>query len=218
MQSERRKISKQIQGSMETDDVWLSSGVHGSRSEKAENMANDSIRIRPMQPEKIRAVSDLVFRSFKSNVAPYYSGEGVETFFDYADPGALAERFQKDHFVLVALEGPALVGMIEIRNNRHISLLFVEPLQQQKGIGKGLLARAIFLARQNDPELKELTVNSSPNSVEAYKRFGFTPSASFQEKTGFSFCPCCWPGRISGRKKGPEPNGFRVTLFLKRAL
>ncbi len=151
--------------------------------------ANHSIQIRPMEPDEIQAVSDLVFRSFKNNVAPYYSEEGVETFFDYANPKALSERFLKDHFILVAVEKQALVGMIEIRNNRHISLLFVEPMQQQKGIGKGLLERAIALSRQSDPESKGLTVNSSPNSVEAYKRFGFAPTDSFREKNGIQFMP-----------------------------
>jgi GNAT superfamily N-acetyltransferase len=152
-------------------------------------MADDSIQIRPMKQEEIQAVSDLVFRSFKNNVAAYYSEEGVETFFDYANPKALNERFLKDHFILVAVEKQALVGMIEIRNNCHISLLFVEPLQQEKGIGKGLLGKAIAMARQSDPEFKGLTVNSSPNAVEAYKRFGFAPTDSFQEKNGIQFLP-----------------------------
>jgi len=152
-------------------------------------MADDSIQIRPMKQEEFQAVSDLVFRSFKNNVAAYYSEEGVETFFDYANPKALSERFLKDHFILVAVEKQALVGMIEIRNNRHISLLFVELLQQEKGIGKELLGKAIAMARQSDPEFKGLTVNSSPNAVEAYKRFGFAPTDSFQEKNGIQFMP-----------------------------
>jgi len=142
-----------------------------------------------MEQNEIRAVSDLVFRSFKTNVAPYYSEEGVETFFDYANPKALGERFQNNHFVLVAFAKQVLVGMIEVRNHSHISLFFVEPLQQEKGIGKELLNRAMARARQSDPEFKGLTVNSSPNAVEAYKRFGFAPTQSFQEKNGIQFLP-----------------------------
>jgi GNAT superfamily N-acetyltransferase len=164
-------------------------------------MADDSIQIRPMKQEEIQAVSDLVFRSFKNNVVSYYSEEGVETFFDYANPKALGERFLKDHFVLVAVKKQALVGMIEIRNNRHISLLFVEPMQQEKGIGKGLLEQASARARQSDPESKGLTVNSSPNSVEAYKRFGFALTDSFQEKNGIQFLPMMleWPDQENGQ-------------------
>jgi predicted GNAT family N-acyltransferase len=142
-----------------------------------------------MKQDEIRAVSDLVFRSFKNNVAPYYSEEGVETFLDYANPNAMTARFQKDHFTLIAMQAQALVGMIEIRNHSHISLFFVESLEQQKGIGKALLKKAINTIQKSNPDQKVLTVNSSPNSVEAYKRFGFAPTNSFQEKNGIQFMP-----------------------------
>jgi GNAT superfamily N-acetyltransferase len=152
-------------------------------------MPDNPIQIRPMEPDEIQTVSELVFRSFRNNVAAYYSEEGAETFFNYTNPKELAERRQKDHFFLVAVRDRQIIGMIEIRNNNHISLLFVEPLRQYQGVGKKLLEKAVAIIRQADPQALSLTVNSSPNSVEAYKRFGFAPTDSFQEKNGIQFLP-----------------------------
>jgi ribosomal protein S18 acetylase RimI-like enzyme len=42
-----------------------------------------------------------------------------------------------------------------------------------KGIGKELLNTAISMIKEDDPEVLRITVHSSPNAIEAYKKMGF---------------------------------------------
>lgn len=80
-----------------------------------------------------------------------------------------------------------LLGVIEIRNNAHLSLLFVSPDHQRQGIGKQLLAAAIKWTVHEDPNLKKLTVHASPNSVRAYEKLGFSTISAEKEVNGIRF-------------------------------
>jgi ribosomal protein S18 acetylase RimI-like enzyme len=152
-------------------------------------MIEATIRIRPMQPDEVLAVVGLVVRSFRQSVAPLYSPQGVAEFLAYASAESMLRRLREDHFVLVALQAGQLVGMVEVRHQEHISMLFVEPQRQRQGIGGALLAQAVQVMRAARPDLAEVSVNSSPNSVEAYTHFGFLATAPQQEKNGIQFVP-----------------------------
>jgi predicted GNAT family N-acyltransferase len=60
---------------------------------------------------------------------------------------------------------------------------------QGQGIGRELLNRAISVCRSKKPELNKLTVNSSPNSVAAYRKFNFQETASEQVIKGIRSIP-----------------------------
>ncbi len=121
--------------------------------------------------------------------APGYSASGVKEFFKYASAECLKDRVQKNHLVLVALDGEAPVGVIEIRNPGHVSLLFVKTGYQKLGIGKRLLALSVEMCRQADPRLDHLDVNSSPFAVKIYEKLGFTATGAQQEVKGIIFTP-----------------------------
>jgi GNAT superfamily N-acetyltransferase len=110
---------------------------------------------------------------FDRYVAPLYSPEGREEFHHYAGVEALLERHNQGHITLVAECGLELVGMLQLRKWHHVNMLFVAAGHQRQGIGRTLLARAVDLVRQHDPAATYLTVNASPNAVEAYRRFRF---------------------------------------------
>jgi ribosomal protein S18 acetylase RimI-like enzyme len=152
-------------------------------------MDEATISIRPMRPDEVLAVVGLVARSFWLSVAPLYSPQGTAEFLAYANAESMLRRLEEDHFVLVALQTGQVVGMVEVRHHEHISLLFVEPSHQRQGIGRALLSQALQAMRESRPDLVEITVNSSPNSVEAYTHFGFIPTAPLQEKNGIRFVP-----------------------------
>lgn len=143
-----------------------------------------------MDPEEESAVANLVTSTFQHDVAPHYSREGIHAFLAYADPSAIKDRQERNHVVLVAFQDDeSIVGIIELRDFSHVSMLFVEPTHQRKGVGRQLLNEAVQLMRMYHPELHEVTVNSSPNSVEAYKRFGFRATDELQIKNGIKFVP-----------------------------
>lgn len=143
------------------------------------------IRVRTMFAGEEDAVCELVNRSFMQAVAPGYSGDGIAEFRKHAQPEAMAARCENGNIVLVAEKDFETVGMIEMREEKHICFFFVNPDEQRQGIGRALLDEALVLCGES----REITVNSSPNSVAVYDRFGFLASGPEQEKNGIRFMP-----------------------------
>ena len=135
------------------------------------------------------AVCDLVHRIFDVFVAPLYTKKGLISFKKYADPEEMAQRVHLDHFVLLALIESEMVGMIEMSQFDHVSLLFIELEHQGKGIGRDLLGLAVRFCLDNNPQLREITVNSSPNAIDVYERMGFKPIGEEQSISGVRSVP-----------------------------
>jgi GNAT superfamily N-acetyltransferase len=148
-----------------------------------------SVNYRVMKPGEEGQVIDLVSGVFYQFVAPLFSDEGVTEFMKHADPLALAERIKGDQFVNVAESDGEIIGIIEIREHRHISLFFIKQQHQRKGIGRELLSRAVQKCISTNPELTELTVNSSPNAVSAYRALGFVQRDEEKTVNGIRFMP-----------------------------
>jgi GNAT superfamily N-acetyltransferase len=152
--------------------------------------ANQNVIYRTMKAGEERQVCNLVVRVFTEHVAPFYSPEGVREFLSYAaDPNQLRERAQAHRFVLVAELQGRIVGIVEVRNCDHISLFFVDAKEQRKGIGKELWRRALDACLAGQPEVARITVHSSPNAVEAYRKLGFRTEGPEQTVNGIRFVP-----------------------------
>ncbi len=94
-----------------------------------------------------------------------------------------------NHFDLVSRKGETIVGVIEVRNNDHIYLLFVDAAYHRQGIGKTLLKAALARCVKQDPKVDEITVNSSPFAVPIYQRLGFVAMGGEQVQDGIRFIP-----------------------------
>ncbi len=142
-----------------------------------------------MRPGEESEVCDLVKRVFDEFVAPDYSQEGIDEFFRYSQPDALAQRSQNNHFVLLAVAEVRSVGMLEMRDYKHVSMLFVEAAFQRRGISRALLWQALDEGRKHKPNLSQVTVHAAPNSVRIYERLGFRAVNSEQLVNGMRFVP-----------------------------
>ncbi len=149
-----------------------------------------TITYRPMTPEEATVVCDLVTRVFNQFVAPTYAAEGAREFLRYVDPAKLVQRSQGNHSTIVAESQGQIVGMVEVRNGDHISLLFVDAREQKRGIARGLMQRVIALEN-----CQRITVHSSPNAAPIYARLGFTPDGPEQTTHGIRFVPMTWTRR-----------------------
>jgi GNAT superfamily N-acetyltransferase len=150
-------------------------------------MQKKKIKYRLMKPGEEDEVCDLIAEAFNEFIAPGYTEEGVLRFYMYANPETMAERQGDDHFCMVAELDGRVIGMIEIRNHNHISLLFVK--ERGKGIARGLFEHAIAECLVNEPALKELTVHSSPYAVPIYERLGFTATDAERIENGIVYVP-----------------------------
>ncbi len=148
-----------------------------------------AIDYRPMRAEEAPVVSAMVIAAFDEFIAPDYGPQGVAEFHDFAASDAIVARMAKDHFVRVAVVGDAPVGMIEIRQNNHVALLFVDKAYQHHGVATSLLERALADARTANPDLARVTVNSSRFGVRAYEKLGFRQTGAERTVNGIVFIP-----------------------------
>lgn len=131
------------------------------------------LNIRPLKAGEEVEVCNLVARSFNEFIAPEFSDEGIDEFFKYANPRALHKRWRAGYHVIVAEEDGKIVGVVEVKKRRHISMLYVEKAHHRKGIASELLKRALDYIVTIAPKTKEVTVNSSKYASAFYEREGF---------------------------------------------
>ena len=142
-----------------------------------------------MQPGEEGIVCRLAVEVFSEFVAPLYSQEGASEFLRYIDPDLMSKRAKSNHFVLMAESNNELVGIIEVRDFNHISLLFVLREAQRKGVANQLLDEALETCLQQNPNMPHVTVHSSPNSVEAYEHLGFRSEGEEEVDRGIRYIP-----------------------------
>ena len=130
--------------------------------------------------ETLELVRD-VFMEFE---APDYSEEGIEEFLRFLEPDEIAEKLDDDNLRIWICEyGEEIVGMISGMES-HINLLFVSGKHHRKGI-----ARTLLKMMTDNYKPGEMTVNSSPYALEAYRRLGFIETDTEQEISGIRYTP-----------------------------
>jgi GNAT superfamily N-acetyltransferase len=139
--------------------------------------------------EDLPAVSNLVWNVFDAFIAPDYASEGITEFQNFAQVKSMRSRLEDGALSIVCQTRTKIVGIIETRNNNHISLLFVAVKHQRCGIARELLGQALELMRSNDPLNKVITVNASPSAEAAYQHLGFTADGEWQVKNGIRYLP-----------------------------
>lgn len=89
-----------------------------------------------------------------------------------------------DNVILVSEDQDNLNGIIELKEGRHVAMLFVDTQHQNKGVGKRLLSEALVYAR-----VSVVTVSASLSSVPAYIRYGFECKGDVAESSGLIYQP-----------------------------
>ena len=147
------------------------------------------MEIELMQPGEEGLVIDLVREVFDEIIAPGYTREGVDEFYNFARAQALARRSEQDHFTLVARKKDHVLGIIEIRDLNHVSMFFVRIPAQGGGVGKMLFQAALAEIIERGGPLNSLTVNASLNAQKAYEALGFVARGGPQTFNGIRFIP-----------------------------
>lgn len=143
----------------------------------------------PLSARVAPAISQLALDAFDRFIAPEYSREGREAFRRYAAPEAVRFRLESGELAFGAFDGGQLVGVLEMRGRSHIALLFVEPRHHKRGIARALLENAVAWARRRDPELRAVTLNSSPYAKGIYPRLGFYATGPENDDNGIRSTP-----------------------------
>ena len=146
-----------------------------------------------MKKSEVKEVSNLIKEIFKEFIGIDYNQEGKDTFLDYIAPNNLRERYnKKNHEFLIAEDNGVIIGIIELRDYNHISLLFVHKNYHSQRIAKNLFNKANELCKQYNPDIEEIVVNSSLYAEKIYKKLGFKKVNTKQEKDGIIYIPMCY--------------------------
>lgn len=140
--------------------------------------------IRIMDEKDAEAVSAICIASFLHSVADTLPEQGKTTFSNIAASNAFLGRIKGDNLMLVAENDENIVGVIELKEGRHVAMLFIRPEHQKSGIGRKLLLSALKYAK-----VETVTVSASLSSVTAYEKYGFECSGEIGESAGLVYQP-----------------------------
>ncbi len=129
-------------------------------------------------------VSKIVVSAFQDSVASGLSEEGINAFSGLSSPEAFSKRLVEDNTMFVYEEQGQILGMVELKEGRHVAMLFVSPAHQKRGIGQKLIAAALACRR-----VQSVTVSASIPSVPAYQSYGFNVVGAEEEKQGLRYVP-----------------------------
>ncbi len=131
----------------------------------------------------------LAWKTFLEFEASDYTVEGVRSFEDFITNTGLKQLFVLGAYqMMAAYDGDRIVGMITLRNEMHISLLFVNKDYHRRGIGRALIGNMADYVG-NELGKQRLTVNASPYGVAFYHRLGFRDLGPVKRKDGIVYTP-----------------------------
>lgn len=148
-----------------------------------------SYQIRSAYRDEWEDAMTLAWRTFLKFEADVYTPEGVRNFENFITDSTLHRMFVMGAYqMFVALDGKKIVGMITLRSNAHISLLFVDEKYHKQGIGRALIQ---YLANYllTEVQVSRVTVNASPYGVGFYHKLGFRDLRPQEQKDGIIYTP-----------------------------
>ena len=145
---------------------------------------------RKIEKDELQKTLDLVRMVFDEFEVPYYSKEGVESFYKFISMDNILEQYMNGTLYFYGcFVNDIIVGMIAVRDFIHISLLFVDKHYHKQGIARTLFDDIMKICKEKNSSLQTVTVNSSPYAVGFYHKLGFFDISSEQVVDGIRFTP-----------------------------
>lgn len=129
----------------------------------------------------------MVWRTFLRFEAKDYGKEGTENFRNFISDSMLRRMFLLGTYhMYVAIYKEKIVGMVSLRDENHISLLFVDETYHKQGIGRKLIDCIGAFAKEEYGK-SSITVNASPYGFGFYRKLGFTATSPVERKDGIIY-------------------------------
>ena len=149
----------------------------------------DEILFRPIQLKDAETVSLLAIGIVNTLLSYEYSEEGIVTFEEYLVVENFRKRLSGNCFGFLAECKETCIGMIEIRDYSHVSLLFVDPKYHRLGIARRLIADALAACLSIRPDLESIAVKSSGYAQVIYAKLGFKADGEMLLEKGIRSYP-----------------------------
>jgi len=146
--------------------------------------------IRMLGEQELSAALELAWRVFEAFEAPEYTPAWVEVFLEFIGFDTMLVMLRDgDMKFWGCFDADTIIGMLAVRAESHISLLFVQKEYDREGIGRSLFEA--FRSTIKDPAPR-ITVHSSPYAVGFYRRLGFRALGAEQTADGIRFTPMAY--------------------------
>lgn len=152
----------------------------------------ENIVIRKIKANEVEAAMALALEVFMEFEAPDYGLEGVETFKkDIVENPEYIENAKKGLCpIYAAFDGEKMVALMGMRSSKtHINLVFTKKEYHRRGIARAIFAYLLNDLLSENPELKEITLNSSPYGLSFYLKIGFIPLTEEKQMNGIRYTP-----------------------------
>ena len=146
------------------------------------------MRIRKALLSDAKDISELISSLSVKFIADTFSSYGREFLLGTMTPQAIKKYIQSGYRYHVAEVDGSLVGVVAVRDNKHLYHLFVAEEYQRQGIAKELWQLAMEECLNNG-NAGEFTVNSSEYAQGVYRKLGFVAQPGPRIKNGVVFFP-----------------------------
>lgn len=144
--------------------------------------------VRWASPLEWTPAMNMVWKTFLKFEGDVYSPEGVRNFLDFITDEELFSSFLKgDYLMLLVFDGHKIIGAATVRNQNHLSLLFVDETYHHQNVGRVLLDKMGEHLKSQGEEY--MTVKSSPYAVGFYERVGFVATGVQEHYAGIHVTP-----------------------------
>lgn len=142
-----------------------------------------------LRADELPIAMDLALDTFLRYEAPDYGPEGVASFHrDIIDNVDFHEKvIHGENRMWGAFDGEKLIGQFAMRGASHICLVFTHHAYHRQGVATAIFRQLVTDVRQENPELKRLTLNSSPYGKPFYLHSGFYPTDDEKTVNGIRF-------------------------------
>jgi len=133
-------------------------------------------------------ISALISRNAKSLLNNDFEGDGLAFFLNAVSEQSIRDYMEQGFNYMVALDRHQIVGVIAIKDYRHMFHLFVDKAHHKKGIAKSLwdkISEESITIGHTD----KFTLNSTSYALPVYQRWGFNTTGDLETRHGISFTP-----------------------------
>lgn len=146
------------------------------------------MRIRAALLTDSKIISELISGLSAKFITGKFSPAGRAHLLSTMTPQAIEKFIQSGYRYHVAEMDDRLVGVVAVKDGKHLYHLFVAEQYQRQGIAKKLWQLAMEECINNE-NTSEFTVNSSEYATDIYERLGFVARPGPRVKNGVVFFP-----------------------------
>ena len=147
------------------------------------------ITIRPMEISRLEEAFQLIWDVFQKFVAPDYSKEGINAFYEQF---IIGEKFRNkfllgEEIMYGAYDEDRLIGVLSISKKNTVSCVFVDEAYHHMGVGRKLFSLVISQLRSRGAMC--IRLNASPYAEKFYHSLGFIDIGEKSSYNGIVYTP-----------------------------